>query len=123
MFWQVYFWLFAALIIGPAVGRAVLYFVKPGSVSVQDVLFSLPGLGCVVALYGYLHGLTLGSSVVWVALACALPVLYVVEMRSEKAREAIKKLGTKKAMLVFGASFLFTLPGYVALLLYASRLS
>ena len=123
MFWQVYFWLFAALIIGTTVGRAVLYFVKPGSVSIQDVLFSLPGLGCVVALYGYIYGLTLGSSLVWVALACALPVLYVVEMRSEKAREAINKLGTKKALLVFGASFLFTLPGYVALLLYASRLS
>jgi hypothetical protein len=121
MIWHIYFWLFAALLVGTTVGRSVLFFVKPGSVSVRDILFSLPGLGCVIALYGYLHNLTLGPNAIWIILVCVLPILYVIEMRSDETRAAVEKLGLKKALLVFGASFLFTLPGYIASVLYALR--
>jgi hypothetical protein len=42
-------------------------------------------------------------------------------MRSKKTRLAVSKIGLRKAMLLFGAAFLLTLPAYVELLLYANR--
>jgi len=121
MFWSLYFWLFAIVIVGSAIGRVALYFIKPGSVSVRDVLFSLPGCACVVALHAYIHQMPLGPSLLWITLACALPVLYWIEMRDKKALGAMQKLGRSKAIVIFGATFLFTLPGYIALVLHAAR--
>ena len=121
MLWQLYFWLFALLMIGTTIGRAVLYFVKPGSVSIYEIVESLPGLACVVAVYGFAYGVLLGSKPIWLAVACALPILYITSMLSGKARIAYRKLGTSKAILVFGTTFLLTLPAYVALVLYAAQ--
>lgn len=119
MFWQIYFWPFSVLIVGTALARAVLYFARPGSVSSFEVVESLPGIGVIVALYGYINGLIFGSGFIWAALAVAIPILYVISLRGPKTRQVIEKLGAVKATAMLGISFLLTLPGYVGLVRYA----
>lgn len=121
MLWQLYFWLFALLMAGTTLGRAALYFLKPGSVSVYDIVESLPGLACVFAVYGFVHGVLFGSRALWLALACLIPITYVISMRGTKSRAAIRKLGGLRAALLFGCAFILTLPAYVALVLYANQ--
>lgn len=96
MFWHIYFWAFSILAIGTAVVRTALYFAKPGSVSPLEVVECLPSLGVVIALYGYIHHMVLGAGLLWAALA--------------------------KTAAMLGASFLFSLPAYGALVCYAVRL-
>jgi hypothetical protein len=119
MFWQIYFWPFSVLIVGTAIVRAVLYFSRPGAVSPFEVVESLPGLGVVVALYGYINGLVLGSGFIWAALAVTILIFYVISLRGPKTREVIAKVGVGKAYALLAASFLLTLPGYVGLVRYA----
>jgi hypothetical protein len=121
MIQHLYFWFFALLMVATTLGRTVLYFAKPGSVSTYDLVESLPGLACVVALYGFTYGVLIGSKSIWLVLAFVIPVAYVVSMRSKKTRLAVSKIGLRKAILLFGAAFLLTLPAYVELLLYANR--
>ena len=122
MFWHIYFWAFSILVIGTAVVRTVLYFAKPGSVSALEVVECLPSLGVVIALYGYIHHLVLGAGLLWAALAIVVSVFYVISLRGPKTREAVAKLGLAKTAAMLGASFLFSLPAYGALVCYAVRL-
>ena len=121
MLWQIYFWLFALLMVGVTIGRAVLYFVRPGLVSLYDIAEALPGLACVVAVYGYVQGVPIGTKALWIVLACIIPVVYVISMRGEKTRVMLRKFGRARLILLMGAGFLLTLPAYVALILYAGR--
>jgi hypothetical protein len=122
MLWKLYFWFFALLVAATTVGRSAIYFIKPGTVSVYEILESLPGLACAVALYGFAFGISIGSHLLWVVVACIVPVTYFISMRSKKTRHAVQKLGARKVIVIVGGTFLATLPAYVALVMYASQM-
>ena len=53
--WNAYFWFAVLLLGGSAIARTALYFLRPGAVSLYDVVLPLAGLPVLVALWEFIH--------------------------------------------------------------------
>jgi hypothetical protein len=115
--WQVYAWLFSALLLFSAFGRAVLFHRRPGLVSRLDLVEAGLGVAAIPALFGFAYERAYGSQVLWAALALALIVLSIYQFFTPKMQKIYSKgmvaaLGVIILQIVLGAPALWALIRY-----------
>jgi hypothetical protein len=117
--WKIYVVAFSVIAIFSGLGRLVLYFKKPGSVSVLDLINGFYNLLMLPALSGFAWHRAIGIRGVWIIAVPVLIILSSVEMFSPKMAEFRAKAGDMKFALAMAAQFALGLPGLYALILYA----
>lgn len=119
MAWKIYFVFLVTIVLGSLFGRIILRVKRPDVAKRFDVISSLVSSVSLIGVYGYVFSVTIAARWVWMVVAIAVLVFWVLEFFQPKAKQVVAKLGRLKAVLLLGATSLLTLPGYVALVLYA----
>lgn len=114
-----YFWICVALMGGSAITRWVLYLRGSPIHSPWEVWVSTLFLPALVPYYGLLASKAFLVPLVWQLFSVFLVVETVRFFFTAKAREAYRKLGVPKSVLVFGSTALISLPPLVAVVQYA----
>jgi len=120
---EVYFWVFATVIVLSSIGR-VYTLIKGSSnpdvqVSLYDLFESLIGVLGVVGIYGYLNGLEFGYKPLWQVVFVFLIVTSIYSLIKPVNKLAYKKIGKVKSIILFGGMLMFSIPATYMLGLYA----
>lgn len=109
--WQIYVWVFSAVLVLCAIGRVILYFKKPDLVGPLDLVESAVGLMVVPALLGFAYQRAYGPHAVWIVLSVILTALSIYQFFTPK----MKKLYEKGWLVSSGTILLQTAVGGPAL--------
>jgi len=120
---EVYFWVFATVIILSSIGR-VYTLIKSSSnsdvkVSLYDLFESAVGVLGVVGIYGYLNNLEFGHKLLWQGVFILLIVTSIYSLIKPVNKLAYKKIGKVKSIILFGGMLMFSIPATYMLGLYA----
>lgn len=116
---EVYFWIFASVIVLSALGRLYLFIKGGNRVQIYELFESLIAILGTLGLYGYVYSLNFGSKLFWKVIFIFLLLSFLYSLFKPKSISAYKKLGNRKAVLLIGATALFSLPATYMLGLYA----
>lgn len=119
MAWKIYFVFLAVLVVGSLLGRIIIRIKRPDLVKRFDIISSVVGSISLVGIYGYVYSVPIATRGLWIFITIVVFVFWVLEFFQPKTKHLVANIGRLKASLLLGATTLLTLPGYIALLLYA----
>jgi uncharacterized SAM-binding protein YcdF (DUF218 family) len=118
LIWAIYIWFFIGMLLFSFLGRLVLYWRMPGTISKLDLAEGTVGVLAIVPLLGFLHQRAVAPRFAWMLLSVVAATFAVLQCFMPKTRKLFAA-GRARAFGVKALEAAVGLPGLYAVAYYA----